>query len=483
MFDLPPDLDDYRSIEELHRLRLDLRDEMARLERDFDGLPFDDETRAKFLGAKKFVKRIDDRIGELRMREQALIEAAGSPNRQESGVAFRDLRAERPANDPFIPRHVVEGREAGLRAIDQHAGVLSAPAANRHDGLIRGNDPLGLGGRYLAGVASPHYNSALEAARRSAVNSPAPQPGRGGGGPRRLRSDCRARDAGSAGGFAVPFALDPSVIMTGNGAINPIRDLARVDTIVTDIWKGVASDGVVASDGAESSALTDASPTLVQPSIDTQRMTIFVPFSIELGQDWRALQSELVRLMTDAKDVLEATKFLLGTGTNEPGGILNIGGIGGLTTTQRVQTAGAGAFVLAGVYTFKQTLPARFISSASWAFHPTRLDGVYRFVAAGSTTEPQIMPDGRGGPLLGKPVSEWSTMATTVTTGSKISLYGDFKTGYRIIDRLGMQVELVPHLFGAAQGQLPTGQRGLFAIARNGGGVVAPNALRYLEAL
>ncbi len=37
---------------------------------------------------------------------------------------------------------------------------------------------------------------------------------------------------------------------------------------------------------------------------------------------------------------------------------------------------------------------------------------------------------------------------------------GDLKTGYRIVDRIGSAIEIIPHLFGAAQGQFPTGQRG-----------------------
>jgi HK97 family phage major capsid protein len=485
MFDLPPDLDEYRSVEELQRLRLDLLDEMSRVEREFDGLPFDDETRDKFLGAKKMIKRVDERISELQMRQQALVEAAGDPRRQELGTGFRDVRAERPASDPWTPRHITEGREAGLRAIDQHAGVLSALAADRLDALVRIGDAQGLGGRYLDAVGSEHYLSAfgklvadptsghlrfspaeVEAVRIvSAVES----------------QRALAEGTGSSGGFAVPFALDPSIILTSNGALNPIRQLARVTTIVTDIWKGVASDGVVASYAAEAAAATDNSPVLVQPSIDTERMQVFVPFSIELGQDWSSMQQELVQLMTDAKDVLEATKFLLGAGhaSNEPLGVLTIGSPG-LTTTQRVTSAGAGAVALADIYSLKQALPARFISRAAWAFHPTRLDAVYRFVAAGSTTEPQIFSDGRGGPLLGHPVYEWSTMTTAVATGSKVGLYGDFATGYRIVDRLGMQVEVIPHLFSQATA-LPLGQRGLYAIARNSGSIVAPNALRYLE--
>ena len=86
----------------------------------------------------------------------------------------------------------------------------------------------------------------------------------------------------------------------------------------------------------------------------------------------------------------------------------------------------------------------------------------------------------RNGPPLGRPVAEWSTMATAVTTGSKWAVYGDFKQGYAIGDRLGMSLEIVPHLFGATN-RYPTGQRGAYAIWRNDGRVVVANALRCGE--
>lgn len=74
-------------------------------------------------------------------------------------------------------------------------------------------------------------------------------------------------------------------------------------------------------------------------------------------------------------------------------------------------------------------------------------------------------------------------MVTTTTTGSKIMVAGDFRTGFKIIDRVGGSVELIPHLFGAAQGNLPVGMRGLYYYWRVGSAVVAQNALRYLEVL
>jgi HK97 family phage major capsid protein len=115
---------------------------------------------------------------------------------------------------------------------------------------------------------------------------------------------------------------------------------------------------------------------------------------------------------------------------------------------------------------------------------PKIWDQTYRFVAQGSTSEPRQFSDGdRGGDFLGAPKDELSTVVTTTTTGSRIMIGGDFKTGVRIVDRIGLSIELIPMLFGAAQGNLPVGQRGLYAWWRVGSGVVAQNALRYLEVL
>ena len=51
---------------------------------------------------------------------------------------------------------------------------------------------------------------------------------------------------GSAGGFAIPFVLDPSIMLTSTGALNPVRQVARQVTISgAREWRGVASDGVL----------------------------------------------------------------------------------------------------------------------------------------------------------------------------------------------------------------------------------------------
>jgi HK97 family phage major capsid protein len=158
---------------------------------------------------------------------------------------------------------------------------------------------------------------------------------------------------------------------TGSGVVNPIREIANVRLTTGDVWKGVAADAPTAAYQAEAAEMTDNSPTLVQPSIVTQRGNSFVPVSFEVIMDWPADQlAELRNLLNESKDNLDSAKWLTGTGTNEPGGILNIGGTGGLTTTQRIQTATLNTTVIADVYTFKQALAnTKFYEKSTWAFN------------------------------------------------------------------------------------------------------------------
>ena len=81
--------------------------------------------------------------------------------------------------------------------------------------------------------------------------------------------------------------------------------------------------------------------------------------------------------------------------------------------------------------------------------------------------------------LLGKAVYESTTMSATMTTGQLIGVYGDWNY-YVIVDRLGLTVETIPHLFDVTN-NMPTGQRGLYAYWRNGAKVVDANAFRTLK--
>jgi HK97 family phage major capsid protein len=95
--------------------------------------------------------------------------------------------------------------------------------------------------------------------------------------------------------------------------VSPWRDVANVVTISNSFeWQGVSSEGVYASfAGAgsgfqpEATEADDNSPSFDQPTIKAEKAQAFVPFSIEVGQDFASLQTQLARLLQDAKSQLE----------------------------------------------------------------------------------------------------------------------------------------------------------------------------------
>ncbi len=385
-------------------------------------------------------------------------------------------------------RHVQAHRTAAMRVLDHYrgTGVLDAAAADRADKVLRRGDSQGLTARYLAACGNPEYFTAFGKLVGDPVMghnrfTPAETAA--------MQEMTAAHDAtrvmGAVGttstGFPLPLTVDPSIVITGTGALNPVRDVADVVTIGTHDWVGVTSDSVTAAYVAEGTEAADASPTLVGPKISSQQGRAFVPFTIEAGQDWETLAAQLTKLIADGKNTVDATMFLTGTGTNQPSGILNIGALNGLTTTQRVQTATVATLAAGDSWLLKGAIPARFIGDCTFAASPATWDAVFQLVPAGSTTLAQQFADSdRGGDFLGRPKIEWSTMGTGTTTGTKLIIGGNFK-GYKVVDRLaGVTVEVIPHLFSTANAR-PIGTRGLYAYWRCGAGVISPNHFRYLE--
>jgi HK97 family phage major capsid protein len=471
----------WETAESLRARRDELKRGIAALSAEWAGRQFDDQAKETW---NEINEELDDLVGaidEQEIRELRVRKLAQEPRHLEH---VDDPNNYFDRGDGSTPGPVVAAREAGLRAIERHKDVLTSEAGDRLERHVREHDPVGLDARYLDAVGNPAYNSAFgkmladpatghlrfSEAEVAAVRKVTA-----------VEAERAMSTSGSAGGFAIPFTLDPSVLLSSNGALNPIRQVARVFTIGTKEWKGVSSDGVTAVYVAEATEATDASPTLAQPVITTAQGRAFIPFSIEIGMDWNGMQEELLTLIRDGRDVLDATQFLTGNGTNAPVGILAIGTTGALTTTQRVQTDVAATLDIDDVWDLKGNLTnTRFAGNARFAGNSAMFDRIYRFTPSGSTTEPQAMPT-REGPLCGYPKVEWSTMVNTTTSTSKVLLLGDF-SNYYVADRIGMTAELIPHLFGATN-RFPTGQRGIYAYWRTGTVVAVANAFRYLEVL
>lgn len=285
----------------------------------------------------------------------------------------------------------------------------------------------------------------------------------------------------NAGGYLVPLTLDPAVLLTSNGSINPLRQIARVVQTATDAWSGVTSAGVTAEWVAEADEVADASPSLGNPSIPVHKGDAFVPFSFEIEGDGVNFLGELAKLLVDGAEQLNATAYTTGSGTGQPTGLITAlvaaAGTVSLIPPAVAETLGAG-----DVFSVQNALPPRFQPRAVWNANLTILNTLRQFETTNGALK---FPELQSNPpmLLGRTMYENSNMDGTINAAATENnyplVYGDFGSGFVIVDRIGSTLELVPHLFGS--NRRPTGQRGALLWFRTGSDVVIPNAFRLLS--
>lgn len=281
----------------------------------------------------------------------------------------------------------------------------------------------------------------------------------------------------TAGGFLVPTHLDPSIVLSNVGVIDPIRLLARTEVIAVDTWNGVSSAGVTASWDAEAAEVSDDSPTLAQPSVPTYKGAAFVAASIEAAMD-TGVGNQLAALFSDAKQRLEGTAFLTGAGGTQPTGVVTSLGAG-----QKVATAAADVLASADVTKPAVALPPRWQPNAKYLANNATAIAIGAFeTTAGALRYAEI--NGTPSTLLRKPLYEHSGMNkagdTAAAGNDNVLLLGDFSQ-YLVVDRIGMTVEFIPHLFHTANNR-PSGQRGWYCYWRTGGDTLVDDAFRLLTA-
>jgi HK97 family phage major capsid protein len=493
---MAPVIDPPRSsaIADLEARNTDIIARLQEIQTEFEARAFTDPAKTEWNALNEEIEQNGVLIGELRARDERLAAVAGrTENQEQAGPQFQTARPGAVRGGDIYdlttlrvgaPQEMaVELRDRAMRSVD----VASFPDAVRSEDakahiaklIERLDDPERQDGvpgevsRRVLTTGSPLYKRAF-----------AKYMGRGG-----LTADeqrALSVGTGSAGGFALVYTLDPTIVPTSNLSVNPYREFCSVETIAgTNEWRGVTSAGVTAAYVAELTEATDSSPALAQPALQVAKAHCFVPVSIELTQDWGSIQSDLSTLITDAKDDLEATSFTTGTYSAgaSPGGIIT-----GATNT--TTAAGTASFAVADLYTLWQSLPPRFRPRAAFLANLYAYNKIRQFDTAGGAslwvqnltqglnTNPGPTTQGTvGATLLAKPAYEATAMASAVTTGSKLVLVGDGRY-FKIIDRVGMDIEVIQTLFGT--NQRPTGSRGFYAYWRNTSKVLDANAFRVL---
>ena len=290
----------------------------------------------------------------------------------------------------------------------------------------------------------------------------------------------------SAGGFGVPVMIDPTIIITSGAADTPILRVCRVEPVTNNIWKGVSSAGMSWSYDAEGAEVSDDMGTLAQPSVTVYMPRGFIPYSIEIQQDYPGFASEMGRLLDQGYTDLLASQTVSGFGgTTSPRGIFTALDA---NTNVEVVTTTDGAFGGVDVFKVWNALPERYRSRATWVMSVHVESAIRQFAAAAGSSSAyftvDLTADGvsriNGRPVI---VTDYApTFASGVpgTTGAaNICVVGDF-SNYLIAQRAGMSVEQVPLMVGGS-GRRPTGQRGIFAWARHGADSINDLGFRLLQ--
>jgi HK97 family phage major capsid protein len=127
----------------------------------------------------------------------------------------------------------------------------------------------------------------------------------------------------------------------------------------SNTWNGVTSAGVNAAWLAESTEVTDNTPTVGNIVITPQKAAGWVFGSYEVLQD-TDFAGELPGLLADARDRLEEAAFATGTGTGQPKGVIT-------AATTTVTATGVATYAIGDIYNLQAALPARFRNSAAAA--------------------------------------------------------------------------------------------------------------------
>ncbi|MSW40988.1 MAG: phage major capsid protein [Actinobacteria bacterium] len=373
--------------------------------------------------------------------------------------------------------------DAGLRARAQTA-VEHGISANLNDATrerlteMLDADKTSDASRFVLATGNPAYRSAFQTWLRDPATAPMNLTAQEQHAWREVTAS-RAAMGESGSSALLPLMLDPSIVLTNTGSAGGIRQYAKQVMTLSNQWRGVSSAGVTAQIKAEGVEATDASPTVGAIDISVYQGLASITLSWELLDDTIIL-SEIGRLIADAKVRQEDAFSATGTGSGEPYGFvtrLNA------TTASRVSPTTASTFTtasVADVFKVRDALPARHRNSGStfWAANISAFSIIQQMspAAQGSSFWADL---GSGLPprLLGLPVLEFTSMAST-TTASSLVLGLVNGASYTMVDRLGVVIDTTNVLGSNGRS---TGQREVVARWRVGADLDNADAGRILK--
>lgn len=452
---------------------------------------YDKPTQKQIEEHDALVQEERDLVHVLQLNRVALAASAGRSvpavdptDRARAGELTNEPEEGRMSHEPTQSERVLNRysptgrRDSAMRALDESVQRLGmqARAAETAERLLNTRNTVeqDMAVRYVTAVGNEHY---FRAWSKVAAD---PRDGH------RLFTQAEAdafREADllraawseSPGGYLVPLAIDPALVMTAGGSIDPMRALSRVQVTGAAEHAFVTSAGVTASWDAELAEVSDDTPTVADKKIKVHRGSAYVEASFEVLQDSaQDVAQELQKLLVDAKAEHEAGAFMTGTGSGQPKGILTA-----VAAAQKLPTATADTIVAADLTGLQAKLAPRWQAGATFV---ANLDTINTIGSLETTNGNLRFPEVADGRLLRRPLVEASGLdsrTTTVGAGDDVVLYGDFKQ-FVIVDRLGTTIDFIPYVTGA--NRRPIAARGWFMNWRVGSDLLVPGAMTLLTA-
>lgn len=263
-----------------------------------------------------------------------------------------------------------------------------------------------------------------------------------------------------------------SKIIAGITAKSPMRQLASVETISTNVLDVIIEDGKFDTGWVADGAARDETNT---PKLQSKKISVHElyaqPKATQRLLDDSAinLESWLNERLRDSFVRAENKSFFQGDGENQPVGILHYGE----EAIERVKAEKAGAIDPEDILNLINALDESYLANASLVMHRSTLceiqklqdeNGRFIWQPAISDAHPQT--------LFGVPVVCASNMPVFKEGNLAIAL-GDFKAAYKIVDRSGIAMMRDPYT------EKPFVK--FYAVKRVGGDVVNPKALKFLK--
>jgi len=287
--------------------------------------------------------------------------------------------------------------------------------------------------------------------------------------------------SGPEGGFWVSFETDPQ-FRQDFVETSPMRQVATVQTIGEASMKGRRRVSRASTGGWVGEADTRAAtgtPTLGEWEIVAREMYAYpeAPASF-LADAVVDVEGWLAGEIAAEFSILENTAFISGNGVKRPRGIVTYpttdGGDGAFIATQEIATSNA--LAANDLISLQGLLKEPYQNGASWMFTRATMTAIRKLVVNSTTANYVWQPGLQAGVpslLLDKPYTLHADLAEIAAAAATVPiLYGNFRTGYKIVDRAGIRV--------IRDEVTNKGYVGFYSVKRVGGDVVHFEAIKTL---